>query len=298
MKRTAILLLLLLACDARPGRRRDSVRARHDDTVRIPSDTALSQDYVQRMLEGQLGQVPRLGWFLPPARFIASSRHDSVYALSAARDVAAMPLTAQLDSTERTAISRTYGVACDAPDTLYEYSGHAVTGPVRVLYGGRAFGGRVTAGARFAILPDSAIARSRALLTAGMTGAAFFRDTAISVTPELPIYSFHLAYDSARVLRRAGMFLHERDGRLLGREIVSVDGPPCADCEVPTYDDGVGAWFRIVNAFELPGFRFPVLLLDTSTIEGRALSLVSFSPVGVVSRFRQYEYVVNCSTAR
>ncbi len=292
MRRTALLLLVLGGgCDLRS---RQPEPPPPPDTARLVSDTVTSRDYVQRTLDAQLGEPPKMGWFVPPARFVGSSRHDSVFVLSDAREVERFAFGRQLDSAERAAFSSAHGVGCDAPDTLYEYSGKPVSAPVRALYAGRPFGGRVNAGARFAMLSDSALARTRALLTGG-TVAAYYRDTAIAVAAELPFYSFHLAYDSTRTLTRAGMFLHTRDGRLLGREIVSVsEDEMCDGCAVPRYEDGIEHWFRIVNAFELPGFLYPVLLLDTSTFEGRALSLVSFSPAGVASHFRQYEYTFNC----
>ncbi len=66
-------------------------------------------------------------------------------------------------------------------------------------------------------------------------------------------------------------------------------------------DEGVGVrtqsasgLYRPLNMFELPGFAYPVLLLDTSTFEGRALSLMTFTPDGAVTQFRVYEYVINC----
>jgi hypothetical protein len=239
-----------------------------------------------------------MGWFAPPDQFIGSTRHDSAFVISGAPGIERFPWRAYLDSTQRVEVSREHRVACDAPDSLSAYVSRPVAEPIRALYAGRAFAGRVQSGARYAQLSDSALARARRLLVEGAPPARLFRDTAIQVAPELPVYSFHLAYDSTRTLRRAGMFLHERDGRLLGREIVATDTARCADCGDPTYDDGIRAWFRIVNAFELPGFRYPVLLLDTSTLEGRALSLVTFSPVGVASHFRQYEYALDCVAGR
>jgi hypothetical protein len=295
----AALLLLLVGCDVGTARRRDTLRG-HDDTVRVVSDSATSKDYVARVLESQLGQTPRMGWFVPPDRFYGPGRHQTAFVLSAAPIIERFPFVTQVDGATRAAISKQHGVACDAADTLSEYSGRAVAEASRALYVGRAFGGRVTVGAWRVTLSDSALAKARAFLMAGRAPAAFFRDTAVGVAPQLPVFSFHTAYDSSGTLVRAGMFLHDRDGRILGREVETVsEETVCADCAVPSFQDAIGIAhrYRVLNAFELPGFRYPVLLLDTSTLEGRALSLVSFSPVGVASEFRIYEYVVNCPGA-
>ena len=50
-----------------------------------------------------------------------------------------------------------------------------------------------------------------------------------------------------------------------------------------------------LNIFELAGFAYPVLLLDTGTFKGRALSLLTFTPDGKVTQLCIYEYVVHCN---
>ena len=72
------------------------------------------------------------------------------------------------------------------------------------------------------------------------------------------------------------------------------DDPLCADCATPTYDDSLRGLFSVLNGFSLPGFRYPVLLRNTGTIEGRAISLVTFDEAGEYQEQREYEYVVTC----
>ena len=57
---------------------------------------------------------------------------------------------------------------------------------------------------------------------------------------------------------------------------------------------GLGRIYDVENVFVIPGFPYPVLLLNTSTVEGRALSFVTFTPDGYYAEDRIYEYVVNC----
>ena len=67
----------------------------------------------------------------------------------------------------------------------------------------------------------------------------------------------------------------------------------CDGCSPRYYEYGdIG--FNPMNMFELPGFSYPVMLLDRSTVEGRALSLLTFTASGKLDEFNVYEYVVNC----
>jgi hypothetical protein len=46
--------------------------------------------------------------------------------------------------------------------------------------------------------------------------------------------------------------------------------------------------------FGLPGFAYPVLLLDTSTFENEGLTLLTVTHGGNVTQFRVSEYVMHC----
>ena len=194
--RRALLLLLLLGCDTRTVRRRDTASSYWDTTRVVVSDSATSKDYVERVLEAQLGNKPQLGWFVPPDRFLGATRHPEVFVLSGAPTIERFPFAALLDRAERARVSKESFVACDAGDTLSEYLGKAVGEPSRGLYTARAFAGRVTVGPWRVTLSDAALVRARAFLMMGLQPAAFYRDTAVGIAPHLPVYSFHLAYDS------------------------------------------------------------------------------------------------------
>jgi hypothetical protein len=91
---------------------------------------------------------------------------------------------------------------------------------------------------------------------------------------------------------RSGTFLQNEDGTILGSDITEVNGEPqCADCEAATYENELP---KPINIYTLPFFPFPVLMLDTSTVEGRATSLQTFAKDGSFSDYRLYEYVVSC----
>lgn len=109
-------------------------------------------------------------------------------------------------------------------------------------------------------------------------------------------FSFASLYGGPRQeMSRLGLFLHAFDGQVAGGWIRDV-GPDglCVDCAVPTFNDALEMTFPITNLFTAPHFPRPLLMLDTSTVEGRAVSLVTFTPDGKYSEYRIYEYVVNC----
>jgi len=93
---------------------------------------------------------------------------------------------------------------------------------------------------------------------------------------------------------RLGVFLHSETGQIIASDVTDNNGW-CDGCAVPTFQDGIDPIFRVVNLFTLPGLKYPVLLLDTSTVEGRSLTLATFSPAGKYSSHLFYEYTVACS---
>jgi hypothetical protein len=123
------------------------------------------------------------------------------------------------------------------------------------------------------------------------------RDEAIGVRVQSFFYSFHKLYDlKTGLLSQEAIVLHRKDGVILAHEITrGLDsGQPCDGCGIPSYVYPATGLYRPLNMFELPGFAYPVLLLDTSTAEGSALSLLTFTPDGKATQFRVYEYVVHC----
>ena len=89
--------------------------------------------------------------------------------------------------------------------------------------------------------------------------------------------------------------LHDKDGKILAHELFTdlADGL-CDSCAVPRFEDGMSYQYRMMNMFELSGFPYPVLLLDTSTVEGRAISFRTFMPDEHAAELRDYEYVFLC----
>ena len=97
-----------------------------------------------------------------------------------------------------------------------------------------------------------------------------------------------------KYLVRRGLFLHAPNGTVIGSDVKRVEPMECDGCGTPTITDSFGTVFDVIQVLHLPGFPHPVLLLNTSTVEGRALSLTTFDDAGVYRSYRLYEYVVNC----
>jgi hypothetical protein len=109
-------------------------------------------------------------------------------------------------------------------------------------------------------------------------------------------YSLHAVYDvsSTRLLIKA-LFLHSTDNTIAAYNIEEIDEESlCDGCSIPTVSDGMEAVFDVINLFEIPGFLYPLIMLDTSTFEGKAISLITFTDKNLYSEYRLYEYVVNC----
>ena len=100
---------------------------------------------------------------------------------------------------------------------------------------------------------------------------------------------------TTRILIEEAVVLHDKDGQILAHDLeTELPANLCDSCDLPTYDERNGHVYRLMNMFKLPGFKHPVLLLDTSTFEGRALALLTFTEEYKVTSFSIYEYVINC----
>jgi len=110
------------------------------------------------------------------------------------------------------------------------------------------------------------------------------------------VYSFHAFYDpKSREAFAQGIALSKQDGSILAQDFEEYgEECPCVDCALPLYDwQPVGVFFPL-NVLRVQGFAYPVLVMDTSTFEGGAISLVTFDENGARVEFRLYEYVMTC----
>jgi len=258
-------------------------------------ETGRGGEYIAHAFESQISEAPRMGWVIPPRLFLTNEKHAKITVYSANSRVITAPFHGVLSSVQHDSITRQYHVACEQRGPLAAYELPAdVPVPDRAFYTSRPLPGDTEAGMTADSLALGEATKLDSLLSVPV--GMLHRELALRSHPELPYYVVRALYDSAtRSLLKSGLFLLDRSGKVLAASLRdSTDYLQCDACTVPTYDEGIAVLYRPLNVFVLPGLPRPVLLLDTGTYEGRALSLVTFTPTGELSDYRVYEYVVNC----
>jgi hypothetical protein len=108
-------------------------------------------------------------------------------------------------------------------------------------------------------------------------------------------YTFAATYSKDKTLFRKGAFLQDHTGKILGKQIEDVNGQElCDGCAVLTYRDGLQDVYAFQNLISIPTLPYPMVLEDSSTVEGRAIDLFTFSNSGQPTIYRKYEYMVTC----
>jgi hypothetical protein len=188
-------------------------------------------------------------------------------------------------------------LACESGDagklTAYNIGGEPRY--TRSLYTTRSFKGQTRAGL-VSIPLGPAVLNAVNRVLHWPTQNHLRRDEAIGARIGSEYYSLHKLYKSGTgLLSEEAIVLHAASGQILAHQrLKDIDtDQPCDGCSFLNYSDEVGMYIPM-NMFELPGFRSPLLLLNTSTSEGQALSLLTFTPDGQLDSFRVYEYVVRC----
>jgi hypothetical protein len=245
----------------------------------------------------QIGEAPRLGWFVSENRFVAPEHLASLVLYAPAKEPSSARFVADLNADQTTAIRRRERVACDlgAGGRVSVYAVSSAQSGQQGLYTSKLLPGTVRSGLVPVTLSSAQVADAVKLLH-WTVPSRVQRHEAFGAVPGGMFYSFHRRFDEASgILRQEALILHDGKGRALAHEAVTLsEDTLCDGCALPELSDGSSFVYHVLNVFQLPGFVYPVLLLDTSTGEGRALSLTTFAKNGVVSDFRLYEYIVNC----
>lgn len=260
-----------------------------------------NKEYVFIQFHALLGEFPKLAWILPDGTVAAESNSPEVLVYSGLPTIEVAKLRQKLAPDETLKFVDKHRIACDAhlaqnPPAFSLYSSAlkvlAEYNP-QVLFTSKALKGmkagfqrgslddRLAAEVWKRMMPESP-RQLRSSLVIRQPAASFF-------------YSFAALYqDSNQEVSRFGIFLHSEGGQIIASEVTGIDAW-CDGCAVPTFKDGIDPIFRVVNLFTFPGLEYPLLMLDTSTVEGRSLTLATFSPEGKYSSHLFYEYTVNCS---
>jgi hypothetical protein len=254
-------------------------------------------NYIEKVFQSRIGEVPKLGWFDPKLGFLAPADASQVFLYAPA----ALPST----GTKKGRITgpevqdvQSRGLACEQSDSdsLTVFETGKIAEPARALFTTKKLPGQSRSG----FVPIQLDAQQMAAVNRvlGWTAAgALRRDQAFAVGPEKPFYSFHRLYSSTtRLLRQEAVILHNRNGQIIALNLHrNIDTEPfCADCDNPRFEDAEIGVYRPLNMFDLSGFPYPVILSNGGTVEGRGLSLVTFTPTGEQAKLGVYEYVATC----
>jgi len=272
-------------------------------------------EYIANLFKAAVSEEPKMAWLVPPDIIIAEEKFQDIFLYTNAREVPKAGFMKTFARKEITAIRKKHMIACeyvvgDKFRTYYRYRLSKRTAepfgyPERVFYTSRSLPGGVTAGYTYSSLDGKGI--EAVLERLSLSGKQFLHKQFI-VRPRgaKQFYSFHGFYDkdSGEIFKEA-IVLHDKNGKILASMVQDIsDDTLCDGCPRPVYrNDNPDATpvdmtesFVLLNAFTLPRFAYPVLMLENITVEGRGISLVTFDPKGRYSEYLVYEYVVECQS--
>jgi hypothetical protein len=261
--------------------------------AQVPGSSATG--YVEHVFRLQFGELPQMGWFTGDG-FVAKSGADEVVLYGPAGSPSTGRRKGSINADELK-LMRMRQLACEPENagTLAIFDVEHESQYDRSLYITKKPGVETRSGLTTIRLDSTALAAVNRLLQ-WPSKDSLRRDEAIGLQAGLPYYSLHRLYNvTTGLLREEAIVLHAGNGQILGHKLLrglDVD-QPCDGCSIPNYGDGGGIYIPL-NIFEIAGFRFPLLLLNTSTVEGRALSLVTFTPDAQLDTLSVYEYVAHC----
>jgi len=251
--------------------------------------------YIDSVFQSVFGESPQMGWFLAP-HFIAAEKHARLYIYSTDSLITEGVYQRTLSPREHELLAHDHHLACDTKGALAEYRLGSTPDPriERAFYTSKPPAGVIHAGLRLRSPTTNELRGVKSRLVVPQA-SVLYRDTVLAVTSVKAFYSVDAAYDSAtHGLLRSALILHDSTGRVVAHRLEDSKAFECDGCGAPTYEEGLKRLYTVMNVFHVPGFAYPLLLLDTGTVEGRALSFVTFTPRGVYSEYRIYEYVVTC----
>jgi hypothetical protein len=264
-----------------------------------PAAAKDSTAYIEKTFQALIGELPAMGWIVPPSTLVAVDSRRDVFAFGPPPGFVHASSPKTLTTAARDSLRRATAVACEATGpaddvSLYRWPA-GLEESEAVLVVSRAFKDSVESGLRSPKLTTVQLADGRKAADPGVP--VRWKDSTFSVELNGAFYAVHAAFDSTSgELLRSVLILRTDRGTVVGQRVLEGAAyGECDGCSIPTFTEGFERIYRILNVFAIPGFAHPVLLVDTSTQEGRARSLMTFSPGNAFSEFRVYEYTVNCS---
>ncbi len=256
-----------------------------------------AENYISNTFDSLIGVTPQMGWYINPGRFFTTESHPSIFILSSDTMISAASWVDSISSAARDTIARTHHVACDGTSPLAEYRSVFLPDfPSRAFWVPQELQGAQRFGSYQPTMTDGAVDIGRRLL-GEHTQSVTYADTTFQSERGEPFYSAHAVYDSlSNDLIHTALVLRNAGGELIAAKLFGPENYGCDGCAVPWRTDGFKALYSVLNAFHVPGFVYPLLMMDISTLEGRGISLVTFDSDGVYHELFKTEYVVTCIT--
>ncbi|HUJ40646.1 MAG TPA: hypothetical protein VLW54_08880 [Candidatus Acidoferrales bacterium] len=255
--------------------------------------------YIDSQFQEALGELPRLAWFLPDGTVAAQYRAQDIVLYSRWDRPQAAHWKASLTPEQIAGLRKNQIVACDVTDkgeppelSTYTALAHPAGLNPQVLSTRNRFPGLET-GFQQAPLKGRAAEDVWKAMEAAKEPR---RGVILRRQGGTFAYALAAIYGGAHqeVTRRA-LFLLTQDGKIVAAHVENIRGEWCDGCETPKYEDGIERVYDVENVFTAPSFAYPLLMLDSSTMEGRSITLVTFTPSREYSRHLFYEYVKDCS---
>jgi hypothetical protein len=249
--------------------------------------------YIRKQSKASSSQEATLGWILPDGSVVASVKAEEIAFLSAGQAGKARFKKA-LRKEEIATLTRKFRYPCEPleqPLFLYHAQSAMAESQQVIVLGNAAkikyLGRKLDPKAK---LSGQVLARLRVMKNEELLKEVWAADH------QNAQYVVAGVYDRLTgQLVRQGLFLHDFPGTLLGGKIDQVsEETMCDGCGVPTKERGLDVVYDVRALFAIEGFDYPLLLVDTSTIEGEAISLITFSKApkreSQYQELRFYEY--------
>ena len=256
--------------------------------------------YIDSQFQAAVGELPKLAWFLPDGTVAAQDTSPSILLYSQGDRAQPAHLKITLSQEEIAALRPKYHVACDVMSqgeqptvSIYTTLAQPVGANSQLLSTSKAL---PSLEAGFEKVPLRGHAESEVWREMQPADASQPRQSTVIRRKSVDFfYSLAALYSGPnREVMRMGMFLHAPSGKIMASHIGNIHGEWCDGCAMPTFADGIERVYAVENMFTTAAFAYPVLMLDASTMEARAISLVTFSPSREYSRRLFFEYVVGC----
>jgi hypothetical protein len=260
----------------------------------------LKSEYIPQRFQDSIHESPKLAWVLPDGTVVAGVQSPKIVIYSRSSTLENAQRRVTLTTPDSLQFAAKNHVACDSPLsekpprlTLYDSARKPGPKSYQVLYTTKELPG-LQAGYTSSPLEDSI---AKEVWSRMQPKSPQQSRSSTTIRRDGTPYSYLLValYDGPQnEISRTGIFLLEGKGHIIEAKIDVINGEWCDGCAVPTSDGGIASVYSVVNMFTAPQFPYPLIMLDTSTVEGRSITLATFTPEKKYSEYLLYEYTVGC----